>query len=188
MNAVQGKELIHRWLADGSFDERLPEVAALRGVPQANEYHAEGDAYVHTMLAVEAIENNADQRVFWAVLLHDIGKALKTTFIRGRWRSHGHEKAGARLVPEIMRRLGLPELAKDVAWLVERHDFIISWHLQPGDSLTARQRRLTEEPLFPLLLKVSAADATACRGESSRGEVVRELMNVTSKKGNDAAI
>ena len=182
MIASQARELLEQWFADGSFAEKLPEVTALRGVPQSAEYHAEGDAYVHTMLALEAVADDADSRIFWAVLLHDIGKALTTDFIRGRWRSHGHEEAGAGMVPEIMTRLGLAELAADVAWLVKHHNFLLSWNLQPGSQLTARQRRFMEHPLFPLLLKVSAADAAGSRGRSRKGEDGRMLEEMLEKQ------
>lgn len=175
MDAAQWKRHLAAWLADGGFNEKLPEVAALRGVLQADEYHAEGDAFVHTMLAVEAVTDDADQRVFWGVLLHDIGKALTTEFIRGRWRSHGHEEAGAKLVPAVMSRLGLMDLAEDVVWLVRHHDFLLSWNLKPGDELTSRQRRFMEHPLFPLLLQVNAADAAASWGRSNRGADGRML-------------
>ncbi|HEX9022290.1 MAG TPA: HD domain-containing protein [Geobacteraceae bacterium] len=182
MNASQCKELLALWLADNSFSERLPEVAALQGVLQAAEYHAEGDAYVHTMLAVEAVADDADQRVFWGVLLHDIGKAATTAFIGGRWRSHGHELAGAELVPAIMSRLGLAKLAEDVAWLVRHHDFLLSWNLQPGIELSARQRHFTEHPLFSLLLKINAADAAASIGASRKGEDGRMLEEMLEKQ------
>ncbi len=175
MDVSQCKELLAFWLADGSFSEKLPEVAALRGVLQADEYHAEGDAYVHTMLAVKAVDDSADPCVFWAVLLHDIGKALTTEFFHGRWRAHGHDEAGARLAPVIMTRLGMPELAADIAWLVKHHDFLLSWNLQPGAGLTARQRRFMGHPLFPLLLQVNAADAAAAWGKSRKGEHGRIL-------------
>ena len=79
------RELVERWLAEGDFDLLLPEVAALRGVPQPEKYHAEGDAFIHTMLALESVDDDADPRVFWGVLLHDIGKATTTVFIEGRW-------------------------------------------------------------------------------------------------------
>ena len=153
----------------------------MRGVLQSAEYHAEGDAYVHTMLAVEALDDNADQRIFWAVLLHDIGKALTTTFIEGRWRSRGHAEAGAKLIPEIMCRLGSPALAADVEWLVRHHDFILSWNLKPGDRLTSRQRRFMEHPLFPLLLRVNAADAAASLGRSHKGEVGKMLEEIIAE-------
>jgi hypothetical protein len=182
MNASQGKKLISFWLAEGCFDEKLPEVAALRGVQQTDEYHPEGDAFVHTMLAIEAVTDDADQRVFWGVLLHDIGKALTTRFISGRWRSHGHEEAGEKLVPDIMSRLGLADQAADVSWLVKHHDFLISWNLKPGDRLTSRQRHFTEHPLFPLLLDVNAADAAASWGRSNKGAVGQMLKELLKEK------
>ena len=182
MNASDGKRLLAQWLEEGSFAGKLPEVAALRGVRQVYAYHGEGDAFIHTMLAVEAVADDADQRVFWGVLLHDIGKALTTGFIDGRWRSHGHEEAGAKLVPEIMSRMGLLDLAMDVAWLVRHHDFLLSWNLKPDFKLTARQRRFTELPLFPLLLRVSAADAAASWGGSRKGEIGRMLEELLEKR------
>ena len=172
------------WLADGSFAERLPEVDALREVPQTPEFHGEGDAYVHTMLAVEAVADDADPRVFWGTLLHDIGKAQTTDFFHGHWHSYGHEAAGARLVPAIMNRLGLSELADDVAWLVRHHDFLISWQLQPGMKLSARQRRFTEHPLFLFLLQVSAADAAGARGRSRKGEDGRMLAEMLRSRSD----
>jgi putative nucleotidyltransferase with HDIG domain len=175
VNLFNCKTALSQWLADGTFPEKLPEVDALRGVLQSDEYHGEGDAYVHTMLAVDALSDGADPRIFWAVLLHDIGKAATTRFIDGRWRSRGHEEEGAKLVPEIMSRLGLPQLSEDVTWLVRHHDFILSWNIKPGDRLSARQRRFMGHPLFPLLLRVNAADAAASWGRSSKGETGRML-------------
>jgi putative nucleotidyltransferase with HDIG domain len=182
VNDLNCKKLISQWVSDGTFPERLPEVAALRGVLQSDEFHAEGDAYVHTMLAVDALEDDADRRVFWAVLLHDIGKAVTTRFIDGRWRSHGHEEEGAKLVPGIMTRLGLPGISDDVAWLVRHHDFLISWNLKPGDRLTPRQHRFMEHPLFTLLLRVNAADAAASWGRSRKGEIGRMLEKIAAEK------
>ena len=182
MTAREGKELLASWLADGSFADRLPEVDALRGVPQPPEYHGEGDVYVHTMLAVEAVADDADPRVFWGTLLHDIGKAQTTEFVRGHWHSYGHEAAGARLVPAIMCRLGLSELAHDVTWLVRHHDFLLSWQLQPCMKLSARQRRFLEHPLFPLLLQVGAADAAGAQGRSRKGEDCRMLAEMLAEK------
>lgn len=175
--------MIEQWLADGSFDVRLPEVARLRGVPQPEEYHAEGDAWTHTMLAAAAVADDADPRVFWGVLLHDIGKAQTTEFIRGRWRSWGHAEAGVRLVRPIMERLGLGELGADVAWLVKHHTFHFSWNLEPGMRLTRNQRRFAENPLFPLLLQVCAADAAGSLGGSDKGMKISRIADMLEDKG-----
>ncbi|MBT1076123.1 HD domain-containing protein [Geobacter grbiciae] len=172
------RELVERWLADGSFDARLPEVARLRGVLQPEQYHAEGDAWTHTMLAMDAVPDDADPRVFWGVLLHDIGKAETTAFIKGRWRSWGHAEAGAGEVSAIMTRLGFPHLAGDVTWLVKHHTFHFSWNLTPGARLSPKQRRFMEHPLFPLLLEVCDADAAGSRGGSDKGVKIGQLADM----------
>jgi len=101
MTASDWKRRFEQWQESKELLHVLPEVAALDGVPQAVEYHAEGDALTHTLLAVAAVDAGADERVFWAVLLHDIGKAETTEFIDGRWRSHGHANLGALLVQSV---------------------------------------------------------------------------------------
>lgn len=172
------REMVRGWLAEGSFDEKLPEVAALRGVQQPEEFHAEGDAFVHTMLAMEAVDDDEDPRVFWGTLLHDIGKSEKTFFDGTRWRSIGHAEAGAVLVPAIMTRLGLGKISADVAWLVRHHLFHFSWNLGYDTKLTRNQRRFMEHPLFPLLLQVCMADADASRGRSNKGDKIRLIAEI----------
>lgn len=173
MTARECREMVREWLSEGTFDERLPEVSALRRVPQPEEYHGEGDAFIHTMLAMEAVDDDADPRVFWGALLHDIGKSAKTVFEGGRWRSVGHAEAGAEMVPAVMERIGLPDLTSDVVWLVKHHLFHFSWNLGNQARITRNQRRFMEHPLFPLLLKVCLADAAGSRGRSNKGEKVR---------------
>lgn len=178
MNTREWKIAIRRWISDGTFDSRLPEVAALRGVPQPEDYHAEGDAFTHTMLAVEAVDDDSDPRVFWGALLHDAGKAEKTVFENGRWRSAGHSEAGADKVPAVMARLGLAHMAHDVAWLVRHHMFHFSWRLGNDRGLTRNQRRFMENPLFPLLLEVCLADAEASLGLSDKGHKIRLIAEL----------
>ena len=182
MTTRESKDLVSRWIEEGVFEEMLPEVAALREVPQPEIYHAEGDAFVHTMLAIDAVDDDDDPRVFWGVMLHDIGKASTTDFIDGRWRSLGHDRVGAELAPLVMIRLGMPELADDVAWLVRHHTFHFSWNLRPEDGLTRRQAAFVREPLFPLLLRVCSADAAGSWGGSSKGDVVRLIEDLIYDK------
>ncbi len=176
------RELVELWLKEGAFDLLLPEVSALRGVPQPEKYHAEGDAFVHTMLALQTVDDEADPRVFWGVLLHDIGKAVTTVFIDGRWRAHGHAEAGADLVLRVMARIGYPELARDVAWLVRHHLFHFSWHLREIDRLTKNQRKFMEHPLFPFLLQVCLADAAGSRGGSDKERNILLIADVFNEE------
>jgi hypothetical protein len=148
--------------------QRLPEVARLKGVPQPPEYHAEGDAFVHTRLAVAALQPDADARLVWATTLHDIGKADTTKMIDGRWRSLGHDQLSATMVENMLSRLGKRELVEDVSWLVRHHHFAISWQISEGGRLTPRQKRFCRHPLFSLLVELCRADAAGSRGQSEK--------------------
>lgn len=159
MTSGEWKERMLQWFEDGIFANILPEVAALRGVPQPPEFHPEGDAFEHTMQAVATLEENDDERLFWGVLLHDIGKKTTTQFFNGRFRSHGHPEAGAVLIYGILSRFGLVNITNDVAWLVKHHHYHHAWNLEPGQELSKRQQKFTEHNLFPLLQKLCAADA-----------------------------
>ena len=162
-------------LNDPQLDEILPEVAALRGVQQPPQYHQEGDAFIHTRLALEALPPDADERVQWAVLLHDIGKAKTTRFIDGRWRAWGHDSVGARMVPAIMERLGLQHISDHVAWLVRHHHFALSWGLGSSRPLSRKQRRFCNQPLFPLLIQVARADAAGSHSISDKGDLIGHI-------------
>jgi putative nucleotidyltransferase with HDIG domain len=178
MRARDCRILLERWMREGSLDLIFPEVAALRGVQQPEEFHAEGDALIHTMISLDAVDDDADPRVFWGVLLHDIGKAATTEFIDGRWRSRGHAEEGAARVPAIMERIGFPELAADVAWLVRHHLFHFSWNLRNNDRLSKNQRKFMEHPLFPLLLEVCLADAAGSRGINDKGRKIMLIADL----------
>ena len=160
-----------------NLEEVLPEVAALHGVQQPAQYHAEGDAYVHTCLAVQSLSVGADERVQWAVLLHDIGKSRTTRFVDGRWRSHGHDVAGAKMVPAVLQRFGKQSISADVVWLVRYHHFALSWGVGTTGSLSQKQRRFCQLPLFPLLVQVVRADAAGSYGNSSKGDIVAHILS-----------
>lgn len=95
----------------------LPELAALRGVPQAKALP--GDALDHSLRTVDALPPS-DPLLRLAGLLHDVGKA--TTLEDGHF--IGHERAGAELAAAAMRRLrfGRAEVVR-VERLVRQHMF-----------------------------------------------------------------
>ena len=95
----------------------LPELAALRGVPQAKTMP--GDALDHSLRTVDALPP-ADPVLRLAGLLHDLGKA--TTLADGHF--IGHERAGAEIAEGVLRRLraSRAESAR-VVRLVRHHMF-----------------------------------------------------------------
>lgn len=185
MKAGDWQRHLREWRHSEHLAELLPEVTALAGVSQPAEFHAEGDALTHTLLAVDAVNPGADERVFWAVLLHDIGKAKTTKLVDGRWQSHGHMNIGAKMVPDILDRLKLNHIAADVAWLVKHHHFALDWGDYVFDGLTERQQRFCMLPLFPLLVEVCHADANASLGRSKKKERLNSILTQLLDKSGE---
>jgi tRNA nucleotidyltransferase (CCA-adding enzyme) len=91
----------------GQLDFWFPEVNNLRGVPQTFKYHMEGDAFVHTMMVLDAAaKHNESLEVRFGCLVHDFGKASTPADILPA--HHGHEYRGVKLVKAFCDRLKLP--------------------------------------------------------------------------------
>jgi tRNA nucleotidyltransferase/poly(A) polymerase len=103
--------------AAGLLAVLLPELAALRGVPQGKPLP--GDALDHSLRTVDALPA-ADPILRLAGLLHDLGKA--TTLADGHF--IGHEEEGAHLAAAVLERLRLPaDATARIAHLVRQHMF-----------------------------------------------------------------
>jgi tRNA nucleotidyltransferase (CCA-adding enzyme) len=108
----------------GALAVIFPEIDALYGVPQPPKWHPEVDTGVHVMLAVRyAARIGAPTSVRFAVLMHDLGKALTP---REQWPSHrGHEEAGVPLVEALSQRLRVPNGFRELAVLGARHHAVV---------------------------------------------------------------
>jgi putative nucleotidyltransferase with HDIG domain len=100
----------------------LPEVAALSGVEQPPEFHPEGDVFVHTKLCLDKMAANQNSVLAWSVLLHDIGKPPTMYIAADRVRFNNHDKVGAEMSREVLRRLKASNALIDaVSACVENH-------------------------------------------------------------------
>ena len=81
----------------------LPEVAAMKGVPQPETFHPEGDVFEHTRLMLERFGGGTVTLAF-AVLLHDVGKPLTITRT-DRIRFNRHDEAGEEIARKMLQRL-----------------------------------------------------------------------------------
>jgi tRNA nucleotidyltransferase/poly(A) polymerase len=140
----------------------LPELAALRGVPQSKALA--GDALDHSLRAADALPAE-DPVLRLAGLLHDLGKA--TTLADGHF--IGHELAGADLAEAVLRRLraSRADLVR-VTRLVRQHMFAYS--AEWSDAAVRRFVRRVGIDLLDDLFALRAADNAASGvSEPARG-------------------
>lgn len=168
----------------GAFKELMPEVERMKGCEQPENYHSEGDVFVHTRLSLEKLNSKEFKKYFkdkelnalliMAVLFHDIGKppTKKTPEEHGtdRIRFNEHDEVGAEMARKICRRLKLDSLPEDTPYHIDRDKlgWLIAHHLLLLQGEVERMKNSTIERYFfnPLkpgaeLQQLTLADALA---------------------------
>lgn len=116
--ARRGFEMLDR---TGLLSIILPEVAAMKGVQQPQEFHPEGDVWTHTLIMLEGLKAGVPATLALGVLLHDVGKP-PVFRIADRIRFDGHVEAGVKITREILSRLRFSnEEIRQVEALVDNH-------------------------------------------------------------------
>ena len=102
-NRVRGWDLLD---SSGLMRAILPELEAMKGVLQPEQFHPEGDVFVHTRLMLQLLPQEVPVPLVLAVLFHDVGKPVTATVDKtGRIRFNEHDRIGAQMTEAIMRRL-----------------------------------------------------------------------------------
>lgn len=144
----------------GLLKRILPEIEDTKGCEQPENYHPEGDVFVHTVLTVEKLGAHPDFELALAALLHDIGKP-EASRRAGRKQFHRHSKIGEQMAAEVCDRLRLSNDEKErVCWLVRRHMYIRDARKMKDSTL----KKLFATPGFDQLAELYKADALASWG------------------------
>ena len=173
----------------GLLTHILPELSVCHDVPQPEEYHPEGDVFVHTIEAMRIADGFIyDPIVKLAVALHDIGKPVALERNEGR-NMGGHCAIGAGMANKIGRRLRLSKQQN------QRLNFLVRHHMRIADFPRmgrGKQIRFLSEgetqeaamlsvryPLFFDLLQVLVADCEASAHRSTGwAPILKETIRV----------
>ena len=102
-NRVRGWDLLD---SSGLMRVILPEIDAMKGCLQPEQFHPEGDVFQHTRLMLQFLPEKVSVPLVFSVVLHDVAKPRTATVDEtGRIRFSGHDRLGAEMTEEIMRRL-----------------------------------------------------------------------------------
>ena len=138
----------------GILEKILPEIHVMKTCCHNLEHHPEGDCYQHTLRTLDFVQDE-DMLTKMAALLHDVGKPK--VMCVGSTVYHGHERAGIYPGKAIMKRLGRPKVEQDaVTFVIKNHMKMHRLH----EMKPSKRRALYDSPFFPILLKVTMADAS----------------------------
>ncbi|MBU6409864.1 MAG: CCA tRNA nucleotidyltransferase [Verrucomicrobia bacterium] len=177
-HAARGLALLRN---SGLLEYILPELAATISCEQSPDYHPEGVVFEHIRLMLEKLPKSCPESLPWAVLLHDIAKPVTATrdAQTGAIHFYGHEKVGAVMAGEILRRLRFPRRQMDEIVVCVKN------HMQFKDAREMRKatlRRLLLRETFPTELELHRLDCLASHGSLEIYDFLVEQAEELKKK------
>ncbi len=143
----------------GILEILLPELVELKGLKQPKMYHAEGDTWEHTLLAMQYLPDEVSDRLAWATLLHDIGKAKTQEMPEetgDRIRFSSHSEVGSKMAGDVLARLNFSKkMTDDISWMVYYHIGIDT----VSQMRPMRRKHFMSHDAFEDLLELHRADA-----------------------------
>jgi len=178
--ARRGFELM---LETGLLREILPEVDRMRGINQPARFHPEGDVWQHTMIMLEILPEmgklKSNRQLAWAVLLHDIGKAVTKTENGNDIHFYGHVHAGEEIADGIMQRLKFSRNDRDAVLSLIHHHMVF---MNVQRMRQGRLKRFLRMPYFDLHLALHYLDCRASHGMMDNYEFCKNQLDHLEKE------
>lgn len=178
----------------GFLEIYLPEVAAMKACKQTPDYHAEGDVWRHTLMALQSFTEPSYREIFHdlpaglnillATLWHDAAKPGVSKMVERNGKPHltfyGHDTEGERLFRATADRLRLASFGgvdvEYVAWLIRNHLLLVTQ--DPLQLKATTFEKYFFHPRYPSegLLQLYFADSFGCIATAA------DVQNIARKK------
>ena len=158
-NRVTGWDLLDR---SGLLHAVLPELDAMKGCLQPEQFHPEGDVFVHTRLMLELLPENVSIPLVLSVLFHDVAKPVTATVDEtGRIRFNEHDRIGAAMTESIMERLRFSRAEIDAVVEMVRQHMVFK---DVPKMRVAKLKRFMARPTFEEELELHRVDCASSHG------------------------
>jgi poly(A) polymerase len=159
----------------------LPEVEAMLGVEQPEQFHPAGDVWEHTVNMLEQMRWR-DPALAWGVLLHDVGKPPCQRHDGTRYRFNGHDRCGADMADAILARLkASKKLRTTVGELVGGHMAFMN----AQDMRVSTFRRFVSRESFALEMELHRLD---CAGSHRKFDHYVYILDRLAELASEPAI
>ncbi len=168
-NRVRGWDLLD---SSGLLGTILPEVEAMKGCAQPEQFHPEGDVFEHTRIMLGLLPQTVSVPLVFSVLLHDVAKPVTSSVDEtGRIRFNAHDRIGAEMTEKIMERLRFSRA--EIEGTVE----MVRQHMVFKDvpkMRVAKLKRFMARPTFVEELELHRVDCASSHGLLDNYEFLQE--------------
>ena len=155
-NRVRGWDLLDE---SGLLRAILPEIDAMKGCQQPEQFHPEGDVFQHTRLMLQLLPANVSVPLVFSVLLHDVAKPVTASVDEtGRIRFNAHDRIGAEMTEQIMSRLRFSRVEIDATVEMVRQHMVFK---DVPQMRVAKLKRFMARPTFEDELELHRVDCAS---------------------------
>ena len=179
-NRVRGWDLLDR---SGLLRAVLPEIEAMKGCAQPEQFHPEGDVFKHTRLMLSLLPETVSVELVFSVLLHDVAKPVTASVDEtGRIRFNGHDRIGAEMTEQIMERLRFSRAEIEAVMEMVRQHMVFK---DVPNMRLAKLKRFMARPTFVEELELHRVD---CAGSHEMLDNYEFLLRKREEFANEPII